>query len=156
MRVRPQDGHLHALSPEWPRYPFLSIPPAVRRRRLALLFPSEPESLADTLAPQPEIRQTSFIDAIRGERHIAENVRLHIDWQKPDCELQRCFKALLKRDRKHRPVQNLSARVLRADLKALGGLRLMREDKHKDSTLFGVQSEWIRARNRVQRILAKL
>jgi hypothetical protein len=156
MRVRPQDGHLYALSPEWPRYPFLSIPSAERRRRLAILFPTEPESLADQLDPrQPEIWQVSYIDAIRGEYHIAENVPLHFDWDQSDRMLNACFNAWLKKNRKHKPTQDLSARVLRADLKALGAFRLMRIDKHRDSTLFGSQSEWIKARKRALRILAK-
>ena len=98
----------------------------------------------------------SYIDAIRGEYHIAENVLLHIDHGRTDRILNACFNAWLKKNRKHEPTQDLSARKLRADLKALRALRLTRTDKHKDSTLFRSQSEWIKARKRALRILAKL
>jgi hypothetical protein len=155
--VRPQDGHLYGISPEWPLYPFCSIPPAERRRRLTLLFPGEQEALADTLDPrQPEIRQVSHVDAVRGEWHIAENVPIHIDWQRSDTELLRSFEAWLKKNRKHRSTQNLSARALRADLKALAALRLFKAGQWKESRLFDAQGEWIKARKRALSILAEL
>jgi hypothetical protein len=154
MSVPSQDGHLYALSPEWPHYPFLSIPAAERKRRLAMLFPSEPEDFADKLDPRhPEIWQVSYIDAVRGEFHIAENVLLHFDHQQTDRMLNACFNAWVKKNRKHKPTQDLSARKLRADLKALGELRT---PKHKDSNLFRAQSERIKARRRALQILAKL
>jgi hypothetical protein len=157
MCVPPQDGHLYALSPEWPRYPFLSISAAERMRSLAKLFPSEPEDLANKLDPRhPEIRKVSYIDAVRGEFHIAESIPLHFDWEQTDRMLNACLNAWVKKNRKHKPTQDLSARTLRADLKALGALRLMRANKDKDSTLFVSQSEWIKARKRASLILAKL
>jgi hypothetical protein len=161
----PQDGHLYPLSPEWPRYPFLSIPYLERRRRLALLFQSDQETLAAKLNPrQPEIRPESMIDFIcngqlidgRLRLHIAENVRLHIDWRASDYELIARFKAWVKENRKHRSTPDLSARKLRADLKALAALRLFRTDKQKDSTLFAQQGEWTKARKRALRIIASL
>jgi hypothetical protein len=119
-----------------------------------MLFPSEPEALADKLDPRhSEIWQVSYIDAVRGEFHIAENVPLHIDWEQTDHALSACFNAWLKENRKHKPTQDLSARKLRADLKALGELRT---DKNKDSNLFLSQSERIKARKRALGILAKL
>jgi hypothetical protein len=156
----PQDGHLHPLCPEWPRYPFLSISPAERRRRLALLFS---ETLADKLDPrQPEVRPECLIDFIRNghliggkiRHHIAENVLLHIDWRASDRELLTWLAAWLKENRKHKNTPDLSARKLRADLKALAALRLFRTDNQKGSTLFAEQGEWIKARKRALRILA--
>ena len=52
MLMPPERGHLYAFCPEWPSYPYLSIPSAERKRRFSQLFPNETESLAAELEPR--------------------------------------------------------------------------------------------------------
>jgi hypothetical protein len=53
MLIPPERKHLYAFCPEWPSCPYLSIPPAERKRRFSQSFRNETESLAAELEPRP-------------------------------------------------------------------------------------------------------
>ena len=162
MLMPPERGHLYALCPEWPTYPYLSIPLAERERRFSQLFPDPRKSLAAELEPTPAAPGDLSVEALNFIRELLgcdvktqENVTFRIPWRMADKEITRRFAAWLKIHRRIRASINVSNRVLGADLKALGALRTLRvnEDWSRGPEIYLEQSEWTKARKRAQKII---
>jgi len=162
MLMPPERGHLYALCPEWPSYPYLSMPLAERERRFSQLFPDPRKSLAAELEPAPPAPGDLSVEALNFIRELLgcdvktqEDVTFRIPWRMADKEITRRFAAWLKIHRRIRASINVSTRILRADLKALGALRILRvnEDWRKGPELYLECSEWTKARKRAQKII---
>ena len=162
MLMPPERGRLYALCPEWPNYPYLSIPLAERERRFSQLFPDPRKSLAAELEPTPAAPGDLSVEALNFIRELLgcdvktqEDVTFRIPWRMADKEITRRFAAWLKIHRRIRASINVSTRVLRADLKALGALRALRvnEDWRRRPEIYLEQSEWTKARKRAQKII---
>lgn len=165
MLMSPAPGHLYPLCPEWPEYPFSSIPEPELKRRFALLFPNQTESLAGQLLPiTPAPGELSFeaLNLFRelfGRRKEGEKVLWWIDWRRSNREILASVNAYLKTHRPCKARQNVSNRSLRADLKALEASRLLEAnngDYLSCPPLYKYQARWIQARKRVERIIAKI
>src|SRR5215469_14385056 len=139
MLMPPERGHLDAFCPEWPSYPYLSIPPAERKRRFSQLFPNETESLAAELEPRPappgalSLEAVNFILELDGKKERIQevDVTFRIRRSMADKEIMRRVAAWLKVHRAYRGYKaspNVLNRRLRADLKALGALRVLRAE----------------------------
>jgi hypothetical protein len=165
----PLRGHLYVQCPEWPKYPYSSIPTSERARRLKLLFPDETE--ARLFMTQLEPPQPSHLwEAINSIRQVhgdtgktRETVRIQIDYEISYSENLRRVTALLKRllktDRLRKARTNVSVRYLRADLKALAALRILRTNGGNylnAPQLYIYQSEWIKAQKRAERIIESI
>src|SRR5262245_47395148 len=134
MLMPPERGHLYAFCPEWPSYPYLSIPSAERKRRFSQLFPNETESLAADLEPRPApsgdlpLGVANFILKLAGMKEWIqqEDVTFRIRRSMAHKEILRRVAAWLKVHLPYKASANVSNRRLRADLKALGALRVLR------------------------------
>jgi hypothetical protein len=162
MLMPPERGHLYALCPEWPSYPYLSIPLAERERRFSQLFPDPRKSLAAELEPTSAAPGDLSVEALNFIRELLgcdvktqEDVTFRIPWRMADKEITRRFAAWLKIHRRIRASINVSTRVLRADLKALGALRTLRvnEDWRRGPEIYSEQPEWTKGRKRAQKII---
>ena len=92
-----------------------------------------------------------------------ETVRIQIDYEVSYSENLRRIAALLKRllktHRLRKARTNVSDRYLRADLKALAALRILRTnggDYLNAPQLYIYQSEWIKAQKRAERIIESI
>ena len=156
----------YALCPEWPDAPYLSIPPAERKRRMKLLFPDETKSRAAELkfplAVPGELSrdEVDFILELLGEREPVKSFPLLRDWpHKSDREVLREVARWLKNNRKGKPKPNVSRRYLCADLKALGAHRILEAtggDWSNAPQIYRYQSEWIKAGARAKRLLRRI
>jgi hypothetical protein len=164
----PLRGPLYVLCPEWPNYPYSSILPNERARRLKLLFSDETEAKLFTtrLDPPPGDlwEAINFIRQVYGDAEkTRETVRIQIDYEISYSENLRRVTALLKRllktNRLRKARTNVSDRYLRADLKALAALRILRTnggDYLNAPQLYICQSEWIKAQKRAERIIQSI
>ena len=168
--------------PEWPDYPYLSVPALERQRRLSILYPGDETTLsAEQLEPDPAL----LLDTEEGFRNVLRQLRknwqerrklrvhpnsfeepvwLRIPWWQSDTEILRLVKAWLKVNsppgRKLYTPQGRAAfeRRARADLKALAALRVLRAndgDWTLPPALYSEQSEWITARNHALSIIER-
>jgi hypothetical protein len=170
-QIGPDPGHLYAFCPEWPRFPYLDIPQAERDRRLKALFGDKTE--LEVLAAQLEVRPTlpgqlsaealSFISELQGEKRSSQKVNWELNYGRfSDREFHRQLDAHLKLHRTCKAKINVSDRSLQADLKALGAYRLLRAyggtNNYSDIVpqLFIFQSEWIKAKRRVEGIIKSI
>ena len=166
MLMPPEREHLYAFCPEWPSYPYLSIPLAERKRRFSQLFPNETESLAAELEPRPappgalSVQEVNFIRELLGDKEkTQEDITLRIPWWMADKEIKRRFAAWLKVRRTYKASVNVSKRTLRADLKALGALRIRRAengDWRSGPEVYQEQSEWIKAEKRAEEVIKRV
>jgi len=172
--------------PEWPRTPFLAIDSKERKRRLKLLpkvagVDDWPYYLVtDITKILQNYAEGGFSSMLSGDTlrqsdwpEWREIVALDVNWLLTDEQMLRCFKAFLKQRRPPDVKQNESRgagndqRQSRADLKALGALRVLRHTQNdwmkaeeitermsrKGKPLFENQPSWIRARKRAQTML---
>ena len=167
MLMPPERGHLYAFCPEWPSYPYLDIPPAERKRRFSQLFRNETESLAAELEPRPappgalSLQEVNFILELGGkkERIQEEDVTFRIRRSMADKEILRRVAAWLKVHRSYKASPNVSNRRIRADLKALGALRVLRTengDWKKGPEIYWEHGEWIKGRKRAEAIIESM
>ena len=167
MLMPPERGHLYAFCPEWPSYPYLDIPPAERKRRFSQLFRNETESLAAELEPRPappgalSLQEVNFILELGGkkERIQEEDVTFRIRRSMADKEILRRVAAWLKVHRSYKASPNVSNRRIRADLKALGALRVLRTengDWKKGPEIYWEHGEWIKGRKRAEAVIERM
>jgi hypothetical protein len=166
MLMPPERGHLYALCPEWPSNPYLSILSGERKRRFNQLFWNETESLAAELEPKPvppgalSVQEVKFIRELLGEKEkTQEDVTFRIPWWMADKEIKRRFAAWLKVHRTYKAGINVSKRTLRADLKAVGALRIVRAengDWRKGPEIYCEESEWIKGKKRADAVIEKI
>ena len=161
----PKYGHLYPLCPEWPDHPFLSIPPAERKRRRERSGPNETESLAAQLTPQPampgklSLAVVNLMLELLGQEKQIEEVLLSIPWQRSDKEILRYFGSWLKINRKCKAKPNVSNRSLRADLKALGVHRILKATRGESKNapeLYVEHTEWIKADVRAKGLIKRI
>ena len=167
MLMPPGRGHLYALCPEWPGLPYLRIPPAERKRRFSQLFSNETKSLAAELEPRPappgdlSLGAVNFILETLGEKERIqqEDVTFRIPWYMADKEILLRVAAWLKVHRAYKASPNVSNRRLRAELKALGALRVLRienGDWTKGPEIYCEHGEWIKGRKRAEAVIERM
>jgi hypothetical protein len=162
MLMPPAPGHVYALCPEWPKDPFLSIPSNERARRLKQL--DETKSLADQLTLGPvEPSMYDLIQEFEGKkkrpsaRSLGDDILPRI-WHKSNQEIVSFSKAWLATYRPDKTKIDTSIRELRADLKALGALRILREYAWDwtPAALYKAQGEWTKAQTRAKKVIRNL
>jgi hypothetical protein len=194
------------LYPEWPRTPYLSIPPADRRERLIRweggsknylrslnLMPPSPTyippkvdkkkslvDLKDTRVLERLLAAQRYLDTFWGFKLDGTMLRpkhrwpvqeisdacwvapFRIDWQRSDSEILADFAAWLK---EYRPKAFMSpigdrgggnsSRCAKAELKALGALRLLRHYKNwqdipLEASIYEKQDSWMTAHQKAK------
>jgi hypothetical protein len=168
--------------PEWPSHPFLFVPAAECERRFAILYPGKEEALrALALSPDPAL----LLDGEEGFRNLLRQLQkswqkdralhvyptefeshefLRIPWWKADTDIIEWFGAWLRvNSPPGRRIYTGGLRTIeqrwRADLKALGALRLlraMRGDWSLCPQLYAEPGEWTKARERAETIVGQL
>jgi hypothetical protein len=173
MLMPPAPGHVYALCPEWPKYPFLSIPSDERARRLKQFFPDRTKSLADQLTPWPaEPTLYGLIQEFEGKRE-RPSARSQGDdilprvWHKSNQEIVSFIKAWLATHRPDKTQIDTSIRRLKTDLKALGVRRIWEFCNYDwgkiydgnwvgDKRLPRQQGEWSKAIARAEKVIRNL
>jgi hypothetical protein len=171
------------LYPEWPEQPYLSIGEPERKRRIECLDPieRETEGIQDIFpgtwwGDNPASRQ-GVLEQIAKElarsgwpmlvNPNVSDVVFRIDWRNySDREILQSMGAWLKKYRpdKHRQRTHQKTgsgsriKQLRADLKALGALRLLKiyrwdEIPEEEMVLYKSPSGWDEARNRAEKLI---
>jgi hypothetical protein len=168
--------------PEWPLCPFLFVPLEECERRFAILYPGKEESLrALALWPDPAL----LLDGEEGFRNLVRQLQKHwekdrvahvyptefeshellrIPWWKADSDIIEGFAAWLRvNSPPGRRIYTGGLRTIegrwRADLKALGALRLLKAmggDWSLCPQLYAEPGEWTKARERAEAIITGL